>query len=113
MELNGFWQVVIAGCFGGLLAESVKWYRLRERRRLPLYAKSPRYWIITVIMALLGGILSAMYGVVKVNAIMAVNLGASAPLIISSLANTLPTAATRTVPQRPYPVSIINFLSGR
>lgn len=90
MEINGFWTVFSLGYFGGILAEALKWYRLRESPNLPHYAKSIRYWASTVVVAVLGGVLTTLYGVANVNAILAVNIGATAPLIISALASSVP-----------------------
>ena len=94
MELSGFWQVFAAGCFGGILAEVVKWFNYREKHRMPVYSRHARYWIITVAMALCAGAFSTLYGVGSVNALLAVHIGASAPLIISSFAKTIPSGTT-------------------
>jgi drug/metabolite transporter (DMT)-like permease len=94
MELSGFSQVFAAGCFGGILVEAVKLYNYREKARMPFYFKYPRYWIITFVMVLCAGAFSTFYGVGSVNGLLAVHIGASAPLIISSLAKTVPTTAS-------------------
>jgi heme A synthase len=112
MELNGFWQIFLVGSFGGILAESIKWYSLRENPRLPRYARSPRYWVITILMVLAGGILACLYGVKAINAILAANVGASAPLIISSLATAVP-PASRTRGSDMQEPSLLEFLTGR
>jgi len=62
LEVSGFWMVLLVGCFGGVLAEAWRWYKIRESPNLPSYLKSPVYWIITSIMILGGGILSSFYG---------------------------------------------------
>jgi drug/metabolite transporter (DMT)-like permease len=117
LEVDGFWMVFSVGCFGGILTETVKWFRIRESPNFPYYAKSPLYWILTLIMILCGGILTTFYGISKVNALLAVNIGASAPLIISLLASALPENSsakqnTRSLTKGEQP-SIINFLRGR
>lgn len=86
MEVSGFWLVFGCGLFGGLLGELSKWYRLREKKQLPLYIKSTFYWAITILMLLCSGILTALYGTDHVNPIMAINIGISAPLLIQSMA---------------------------
>ncbi len=86
MILNGFFQIFICGLFGGLLGELHKWYRLRTSQNLPKYTKSAFYWLVTSLIIISGGILSALYGTEEVNAILAVNIGLSAPLIIQTLA---------------------------
>jgi hypothetical protein len=112
MELNGFWQVFLVGSFGGLLAESVKWYSLRENPRLPRYAKSPHYWTVTMMMVFAGGILACLYGTKAVSGLLAANVGISAPLIISSLATTIPSPSRNRGADLPEP-SLLNFLTGR
>jgi hypothetical protein len=115
MQLSGFWPVFLVGCFGGALAELIKWYSMRESDNLPRYAKLLRYWLITAGIVICGGVLATLYGTTRVNALLAVNIGASAPLIISSLARTLPSTETTRggeasrLHMRP---SILNFLAG-
>jgi len=116
MQLCGFFPVFLVGCFGGFLAELIKWYGMRESDNLPKYARSLRYWLITVAIIICGGMLATLYGTTHVSALLAVNIGASAPLVISSLARTLPTTETTRgvdasrLRMRP---SILNFLAGR
>ncbi|MBP1608797.1 MAG: hypothetical protein H6Q04_1032 [Acidobacteria bacterium] len=111
MELNGFWQVFAVGCFGGFLGELLKWYRLRENPRLPVYARSLFYWILTIIMIISGGFLACFYGITAVNGVLAVNVGISAPLIISALAATVPPASRQSGYKSQKP-SLCEFLSG-
>ena len=49
------------------------------------YLKSPFYWIMSFMMAALGGGLATVYGFKEVQAIVVLNIGGSAPLIIKSL----------------------------
>ena len=86
MILNGFWEVFLAGLFGGVLGELMKWYRLRTSNNLPTYLKSFFYWLITMLIIISGGVLTILYGTFDVNAILAVNIGLSSPLIIQTLA---------------------------
>lgn len=88
MVLNGFWYVFLSGVFGGFLGELLKWYRLREEPELPHYVRSPFYWCVTLLLILAGGALAVFYGTKDVNALMAANIGLSAPLIIQSLSRT-------------------------
>lgn len=122
LEVSGFWMVLLVGCFGGVLAEAWRWYKIRENPNLPSYLKSPVYWIITLIMILGGGILSSFYGTENVNAFLVLNIGASAPRIISALASTTPpvtippakTLAPGTKPNEKRARELIpDFLSGR
>ena len=87
--LDGF----LWGLFGGFIAEVLGLFRLRQQVNRPEYLKSPFYWIITVLMMCAGGILVVAYmkSDVKLNALIAINLGASAPLIIGSFVAQVPT----------------------
>ncbi len=118
LEISGFWIVLTFGSFGGVLAEAWRWYKIRESPNLPFYLKSPLYWTVTVIMILVGGILACLYGTENVDAFLALNIGASAPLIISALASTAPpppkALQPRTEPVRKTIGELISdFLSGR
>lgn len=86
MQVSGFVSIFTLGVFGGFLGESIKWYRIRERRTLPHYLKSPFYWSVTLIVILSGGVLAALYGTEPKNALLVVNIGITAPLIIQSMA---------------------------
>ncbi len=87
---NSFLSVFLCGVFGGFLSELLKWYRIREQKELPLYAKSIVYWAITILIVLSGGILAVLYGIKNINPVLAVNIGISAPLIIQNLSKIVP-----------------------
>jgi hypothetical protein len=57
--------------------------------------KTIHYWIVTTVMIVVGGVLVVAYlrSEVKVNAIMAINIGASAPLILGALVSQSPPIA--------------------
>jgi hypothetical protein len=116
MELNGFWPVFLAGSFGGALAELVKWYGMRESEHFPTYARSARYWVITAIMVICGGLLATMYGTRTMMATLCVNIGASAPLIVVSLVRTVPVPPrepTRGAVRKASKSLTVDFLAGR
>ena len=87
MLVTGFFNVFLCGVFGGFLGELLKWYNLRTSKNLPMYLKSPFYWIVTILIILSGGLLTILYGYQNINAILAVNIGLSCPLIIRALAS--------------------------
>jgi hypothetical protein len=84
------------GAAGGVVAELFKWYQLRESPNLPEYARKPFYYIITAFMIIFGGGL-AMIQLQGVDAskpwiALALNIGASAPLIFKAMASSVPAA---------------------
>src|SRR6185312_2980615 len=85
--LHGFWQVFSVGFFGGLLGDFVLIWEARTSGTAPTYTKKPFYWICVLGMALSGGVLAILYGVVEVQAFLALNIGLSAPLILKALAS--------------------------
>jgi hypothetical protein len=105
--------VFLLGIVGGALAELLKWYQMRESPNLPVYARSPLYWIITVLMMLAGGVLALVQGVDAANPLLALNVGISAPLILKGLAAAKPPEPSRTTYPRGAEPSIIDFLAGR
>lgn len=90
MVLNGFIEIFLGGAAGGLLAQLANWYALRDSPNLPEYMKKTFYWIVTIAIIAAGGVLAILYGTTNVSALLAVNIGASAPLIIKALAATTP-----------------------
>jgi len=92
MILNGFWTVFLFGCLGGTLAEIVGWFELRTAKPedFPDYVKYWYYWFLTILMCIIGGFLATAYGTENVKVILALNIGASAPLILKGLARTIP-----------------------
>jgi hypothetical protein len=93
----GLCEGFLWGTFGGFLAELLRIFKLRHlpSETRPLWLKSPFYWALTILMILAGGGLVIIYvkSGVPVQAFMAVNLGASAPLILGSLADQTPAIA--------------------
>lgn len=93
MIVSGFLNTFLLGIFGGFLGELIKWYSLRESKNLPDYLKSYHYWVITVLIVISGGILAVLYGTDDKNAMLIVNVGISAPLLLQSLARSLISSA--------------------
>lgn len=83
------------GVAGGGLAELLKWYGIREQLHegVPKYAKSWLYWIVTVVMVVTGGFLVFVHRLAGngdqndtgMNPFLALNVGATAPLILGAL----------------------------
>ncbi len=82
-------EYFLYGTIGGILAELLGLYKLRTQApaAFPSYLRSVFYWIITFGMILAGGVLVWIYvkSGLEMKPIIAVNIGASAPLIIGSL----------------------------
>ena len=74
------------GVVGGLLAQLLELFKMPHLPPdvHPLWLKSLFYWCITTAMMLSGGVLVFVYlkSAISLNTLLAVNLGASAPLII-------------------------------
>jgi len=81
-------QVFAVGFTGGVLLEILHWYALRKERRMPPYARNPIYWIVTALMALAGGGLALIYFGGRTEAILALHIGISTPLILQKLSTT-------------------------
>jgi len=97
MLVDSFWPIFGVGCIGGILAEALKWYRMRENLILPKYAKLKRYWFATGFMVLAGGFLSVFYGEEPKSALLVLNIGASTPLIIQALAAAVPVGTEKSI----------------
>lgn len=121
MDIAGVGPIFVVAFIGGLLTELLKWYSLRESENLPHYRRSFFYWGVTLLMAAVGGVLAVLYGVEPRSAILVLNIGASAPLIIKALAQNVPVDRQPEVaPGRGYqmsgesaPPSLLGFLAGR
>jgi hypothetical protein len=79
----------LIGVCGGLATELVRWFGIRDQlaTEYPNWSKSRGYWIVTFLMCLAGGGLVYLYVLsnTHLNPILALNIGASAPLLIAGL----------------------------
>jgi hypothetical protein len=99
--LRGSWLTVwFWGFLGSLAAEFLKWYNLRTSLSFPAYLRSPLYWLLTVLMTVVGGILATLY-VDDVSEgrerLLAFHIGVSAPLILALLVQGVPGAVEQAV----------------
>jgi hypothetical protein len=87
------WEGFGWGILGGALGELLGWFKLRHESRLPDYLKSPFYWFVTIFMLLSGGVLVVAYlhSKIDIQPILALNVGASAPLLIQTFVAQTPT----------------------
>lgn len=85
---------ILYGIFGGFVAQALALFKLRyhDRELLPKWLSSPFYWIITAVMIGSGAGLVFVYmkSNISMSPILAMNIGASAPLILESLASQTP-----------------------
>jgi len=82
------WEAFFFGAVGGAFSELLGLFQLRHQAReaLPAYLKSWFYWIVTIGMIAAGGVLVLIYdrSGITLKPIVAVNVGASAPLLIAA-----------------------------
>ena len=88
-------ELVLCGLGGGVAVEVLRWYRIRDdlHKGAPDWSKSWLYWTVALAMIALGGVLVGLYessGDVELSGFLAFNVGASAPLIITSLTQVAP-----------------------
>jgi hypothetical protein len=89
MAIQTVQMVFAAGAAGGVALELLHWYALRRDPKLPAYAGSPIYWIITAGMIALGGLVAVLYFGARAEALLAFHVGASTPLILQKLTTTI------------------------
>ncbi|WP_192363887.1 hypothetical protein [Mesorhizobium mediterraneum] len=90
MVVDGVWAVFGIGCAGGVLAEVLHWWNLREAEQLPTYRKSLLYWGITLAMVIAGGFITWLYFGGRAEGIVALHVGISTPLILQKLVTSVP-----------------------
>jgi hypothetical protein len=78
-----------------LLAEFLHCWNLRESLQLLAYSKNPFYWGITAAMILAGGLIAWIYFGARAEAIIAVHIGVSTPLIPQKLVTSAPDTKVR------------------
>ena len=82
------------GAVGGVVAEVLRWYRVRETlyEGMPHWAADWKYWVVTVLMIGVGSLLVLMHqdSGTRMTPTLAVNVGASAPLFVSALLSKAP-----------------------
>lgn len=87
-------EVVAWALFGGLVAEFLGVFELRHKvpADLPYWLRSKFYWSTVVGMIVVGGILALAYlrSGMQLNALLAINVGASAPLVLRQAISNVP-----------------------
>jgi len=91
----GYYEAFAYGVGGGAAVELLKWWRLREElmeKGVPDWSRSPLYWVITLVMVLAGGglVFIHMRSGAVLTALLALQVGASTPLILTGIAREVP-----------------------
>jgi hypothetical protein len=86
MIITSWWAIFLAAFCGGCIGEFLTLYE--ESRNSPAArVKGKRdgyYWLGSIGMALAGGFIAIAYGFKEVHIFAAINIGASAPVLIKS-----------------------------
>ena len=86
MIVTELWAQVLIATIGGVAAELFHWYSLaRSGKRVRAYAKKSLYWVTTVGMVIVGGMMPFLYNSGSANAALCFHLGASTPLLLAKL----------------------------
>jgi hypothetical protein len=91
MGLTSMLQVFITGVVGGIVLELVHWYNIIKAGDWPAYGNRVGYWIVTGLMAMVGGGLAVLYFGSRADGLVAFHVGLSAPLILQKLTTTIAT----------------------
>ena len=90
MVVEGGFAVFLVGCAGGVVSEILHWWNLRYKPNFPKYAGTPKYWVLTILMILVGGLIAWLYFGQKAESIVAAHVGLSAPLILQKMTVSVP-----------------------
>ncbi len=82
-------RVFLCGVFGSVIVEALKILRYYQKPDgFPKRYSKIGFWVVRTFIALAGGIFAMLYD--PANLLLAVHVGASTPLIISTMGETLP-----------------------
>lgn len=107
MAIESAQWVFLVGAAGGAALEFLHWYGLRRDPRLPAYTRSPFYWIVTIVMIALGGLVALLYFGPRAEPLLAFHVGASTPLLLQKLTTTV----ARIPGAKSLEPSVLNFFS--
>src|SRR5689334_14802177 len=83
------WEALLWGIGGGVGAEALGLFRLRHdpHRTLPEYLRWWFYWLVTVGMVVIGGVIAVAYqqSGQELSPILSMNVGAASPLILERI----------------------------
>lgn len=88
------YETIFWGVFGGFAAEALVWFGIRHLRpaEYPFWVRSPLYYLIAAVMIAIGGIVALAYARsgATLNALLALQIGASTPLILRKARDLVP-----------------------
>ena len=97
-------ETFLWGLFGGIGAEVSVVFSLRHRgpKEYPYWLTSWTYYMVSGAMVIIGGLVAVAYARsgTTLNAILALQIGASAPLIFRKLSETIPETPKPPDPER-------------
>ena len=104
MVIEESWMQLVLALAGGFAAELLHWYGLaRKPGGVKSYQKRALYWVTTIGMIGLGGLMPILYINGSANALLCFHLGAATPLLLQKLVTTVPSAAQAMGPTRSGP----------
>ena len=107
MLLDSLWSQIAVALLGGIGAELLHWYALgRKPGAVAKYRVRPLYWITTLGMILLGGLMPLLYVQGSASALLCFHLRAATPVIVQKLVAAVPSA---TAHQGPGETSLQDF----
>lgn len=109
MVLESGLFVFAVGMAGGAANELLHWWILRENLHFPQYAKGFFYWIVTLAMILLGGVLALLQLGDEGNALVAFQIGLAAPMLLQKIIKAAPNNVKMSALPSP---SLRDFLEG-
>ena len=92
MELNGWLEVFLGGMAGPIAVEIAKLAQM-EKARIPRLYTRAAYWVLSFPLVLLGGVVAIAHGP-EMSLLTAMQLGATAPLVVAALASRKPPEAS-------------------
>lgn len=98
--------------FGGMFNELLHWVGLKKEENFPIYFRSYKYWVVSILTILFGGLFTVAISESgnALSPLTAVLIGYSAPSIVQKLAREVPPVALGVgALNKP---SVIKFLGG-
>ena len=82
--------VFLTGMGGGAANEILHWWGLRKSSKFPKYATRVFYWVITVMMIILGGFIAALQLGKGGEPFIAFQIGILAPMLLKKIGSSVP-----------------------